>query len=180
MSEKTIHHVRIEPMGLEIDVEEGEWVLDAAFRQGLAVPHGCREGRCASCKCVLVDGDVEMEDYSTFALSETERDGGQILLCRTYAYSDITVELLNKRPSDTVENADKTGILRDMVLDVVSLDIDDINLGPLLHSVSEYRPIYPDHYSGDPVIRDCVTMGWNGVWSIRWTNPFYIWLLESL
>lgn len=95
MSEKTIHSVRIEPMGLEIEVEEGEWVLDAAFRQGLAVPHGCREGRCASCKCVLVEGDVEMEDYSTFALSETDRDGGQILLCRTYAYSDITVELLN-------------------------------------------------------------------------------------
>lgn len=95
MSEKTIHHVRIEPMGLEIEVEEGEWVLDAAFRQGLAIPHGCREGRCASCKCVLVDGDVEMEDYSTFALSESDRDGGQVLLCRTHAYSDITVELLN-------------------------------------------------------------------------------------
>jgi hypothetical protein len=92
----------------------------------------------------------------------------------------ITVELLNKRPTDTVENADKTGILQDMVLDVVSLEIDDINLGPLLHSVSEYRPVYPEHYSGDPVILDCVTLGWNGVWSIRWTNPFYIWLLESL
>ena len=82
MSEKTIHSVRIEPMGLEIEVEEGEWVLDAAFRQGLAVPHGCREGRCASCKCVLIEGDVEMEDYSTFALSESDRDGGQILLCQ--------------------------------------------------------------------------------------------------
>lgn len=92
----------------------------------------------------------------------------------------ITVELLNKRPTDTVENADKTGILQDMVLDVVSLEIDDINLGPLLHSVSEYRPVYPEHYSGDPVILDCVTLGWNGVWSIRWTNPFYIWLLENL
>ena len=92
----------------------------------------------------------------------------------------ITVELLNKRPTDTVENADKTGILQDMVLDVVSLEIDDIDLGPLLHSVGEYRPVYPDHYSGDPVIRGGVTLGWNGTWSISWTNPFYIWLLENL
>ena len=95
MSDKTIHSVRIEPMGLEIEVEEGEWILDAVFRQGLAVPHGCREGRCSSCKCVLIEGDVEMEEYSTMALPDYERDGGQILLCRSHAYSDITVELLN-------------------------------------------------------------------------------------
>ena len=95
MSEKKTHTVRFEPVGVEMEVEEGEWILDAAFRQGIAVPHGCREGRCSSCKCVLLDGDVEVEDYSTFALPDYERDNGQILLCRSYAYSDITVELLN-------------------------------------------------------------------------------------
>lgn len=94
MSE-AVHSVRFEPVGLEIEVEEGEWVLDAAFRQGLALPHGCRQGICSSCKCVLIDGDVDIEDYSTFALPESDRDSGQILLCRTHAYSDITVELLN-------------------------------------------------------------------------------------
>ena len=95
MSEKTIHTVRFEPVGVEMEVEEGEWVLDAAFRQGLAIPHGCREGRCSSCKCVLVEGDAEVEQYSTFALPDYERDSGHVLLCRTYAYSDLTVELLN-------------------------------------------------------------------------------------
>lgn len=78
-----------------MEVEEGEWILDAAFRQGIAVPHGCREGQCSSCKCLLVEGDVEVEDYSTFALADYEREGGHILLCRSYAYSDCTVELLN-------------------------------------------------------------------------------------
>ena len=91
----TVHTVRFEPVGLEIEVEEGEWVLDAAFRQGIALPHGCRQGICSSCKCALIDGDVDIEDYSTFALPESDRDAGQILLCRTHAYSDITVELLN-------------------------------------------------------------------------------------
>ena len=42
MSEKKVHTVRFEPVGVEMEVEEGEWVLDAAFRQGIAVPHGCR------------------------------------------------------------------------------------------------------------------------------------------
>jgi propane monooxygenase reductase component len=95
MSEKKIHTVRFEPVGVEMEVEEGEWVLDAAFRQGIAVPHGCREGQCSSCKCLLVEGDVEVEDYSTFALADYERETGHILLCRSYAYSDLTVELLN-------------------------------------------------------------------------------------
>lgn len=95
MSGKTTHTVRFEPVGVEMEVEEGEWVLDAAFRQGIAVAHGCREGRCSSCKCILVEGDAEVQNYSTFALPDFERDSGHVLLCRTYAYSDITVELLN-------------------------------------------------------------------------------------
>ena len=95
MSEKRVHTVRFEPVGVEMEVEEGEWVLDAAFRQGIAVPHGCREGQCSSCKCLLIDGDVEVEDYSTFALADYERESGHILLCRSYAFSDLTVELLN-------------------------------------------------------------------------------------
>ncbi|MBY0469014.1 MAG: 2Fe-2S iron-sulfur cluster binding domain-containing protein, partial [Burkholderiaceae bacterium] len=52
MMSGAVHAVRFEPVGLEIEVEEGEWVLDAAFRQGLALPHGCRQGICSSCKCV--------------------------------------------------------------------------------------------------------------------------------
>jgi hypothetical protein len=92
----------------------------------------------------------------------------------------LTVELLNKRSTDTVENADKTAIVQDMTLDIVELEIDDINMMPLLHGVCEYRPVYPAHYSGDPVVRECVTLGWNGVWSVNWTNPYYLWLLEHL
>lgn len=95
MIEKAIHTVRFEPMGVEMEVEEGEWVLDAAFRQGIAVMHGCREGQCSSCKCLLLEGDAEVESYSTFALPDYERDSGHILLCRTYAFSDLKVELLN-------------------------------------------------------------------------------------
>ena len=95
MSEKRVHTVRFEPVGVEMEVEEGEWVLDAAFRQGIAVPHGCREGQCSSCKCLLVEGDVEVEKYSTFALPDYERETGHILLCRSYAFSDLTIELLN-------------------------------------------------------------------------------------
>lgn len=89
------HTVRLEPVGVEFEVESGETVLNAAFRQGIALPHGCKEGQCSACKCVLLDGEVDMLRYSTFALNDMEKDSGHILLCRTLAYSDMEVELLN-------------------------------------------------------------------------------------
>lgn len=95
MPAKAAYTVRFEPVGIEMEVEEGETVLDAAFRQGIALMHGCKEGQCASCKSILNQGDIELLKHSTFALSEAERDEGYILLCRTLVYSDIEVELLN-------------------------------------------------------------------------------------
>lgn len=87
--------VRLQPVGVEFEVEENETVLEAAFRQGIALPHGCKEGQCSACKCILLDGDVELKKYSTFALNDMERSQDHILLCRTLAYSDLEVELLN-------------------------------------------------------------------------------------
>src|SRR2546423_8317018 len=91
----TTHKVRFEPVGVEITASEDETVLRAAFRQGVSLMHGCKEGQCAACKSLLVEGDLEMERYSTFALADYERDQGYVLLCRSHAYSDVTVELLN-------------------------------------------------------------------------------------
>ena len=94
MADQT-HTVRFEPVGIEMNVAEGETVLDAAFRQGISVMHGCKEGQCSSCKSRLIEGDIELLKYSTFALADYERETDHILLCRTLVYSDITVELLN-------------------------------------------------------------------------------------
>ena len=95
MSDAVVHTVRLEPVGLEMEVEEGETVLNAAFRQGIALMHGCKEGQCGSCKSRLISGDIELLKYSTFALPDYERETEHILLCKTHAYSDLEVELLN-------------------------------------------------------------------------------------
>src|SRR5258708_10756256 len=74
MAEKVAHTVRFEPVGIEIEAAEDETVLEAAFRQGVSLMHGCKEGQCASCKSVLCNGDVELLQYSTFARSYAERE----------------------------------------------------------------------------------------------------------
>ena len=89
------HIVKFDPVDLDMDVREDETILDAAFRQGIALMHGCREGQCGACKSFLVEGDVQMDRYSTFALADYESDEGYILLCKAHAYSDVQIELIN-------------------------------------------------------------------------------------
>ncbi|WP_072801693.1 FAD-binding oxidoreductase [Rhodococcoides yunnanense] len=89
------HRINFEPVDIDMEVREDESILDAAFRQGIHLMHGCREGRCSACKSFVLDGDIQMENYSTFACNESEVDEGFVLLCRTHAYSDCTIELLN-------------------------------------------------------------------------------------
>lgn len=93
MGEK--HTVRFEPVGITIEADEDETVLNAAFRQGIMLMHGCKEGQCASCKSFLLDGEVDLDRYSTFALPDYEEQEGYTLLCRAHAFSDLEVELVH-------------------------------------------------------------------------------------
>src|SRR5258708_3627138 len=90
------HVVRFEPVGIEIEVDEAQTVLRAAFEQGIMLMHGCKEGQCAACKSFVLDGeDIELDRYSTFALPDFEKEEGYTLLCRAHVYEDVTIELLN-------------------------------------------------------------------------------------
>src|SRR3954452_5604706 len=89
------HTVRLEPVGIEFEVDEEETILNAAFRQGLMLMHGCKEGQCSACKSFLLEGEVDLDKYSTFALPDFEEAEGWTLLCRAHAYSDLEIELIN-------------------------------------------------------------------------------------
>lgn len=89
------HIINFEPVDIQMEVGEDEVILDAAFRQGIHLMHGCREGQCSACKSYVLDGEIQMDRYSTFACNDGEVDEGYVLLCRSHAYSDCTIELLN-------------------------------------------------------------------------------------
>lgn len=90
------HVVRFEPVGIEIEVDEEQTILRAAFEQGVSLMHGCKEGQCGSCKSFILEGeDIDHDRYSNFALPDYEKEEGYTLLCRAHAYEDLTIELLN-------------------------------------------------------------------------------------
>jgi len=113
------HLVRFEPVGIEIEVDEEQTILRAAFEQGVMLMHGCKEGQCSSCKSFVLDGDdIELDRYSTFALPDFEKEEGYTLLCRAHAYEDVTIELLNYD-----EDMIRSGLpIQDAVAEVVSND----------------------------------------------------------
>ncbi|MFY9264811.1 MAG: 2Fe-2S iron-sulfur cluster binding domain-containing protein [Solirubrobacterales bacterium] len=92
--------VTIDPIDEQIDCDEDETVLDAAFRHGYNLVYGCREGQCSACKCFLLEGEVTLKPYSTFALSDTEESQGYTLLCRAMPDTDLVVELLHYDPDN--------------------------------------------------------------------------------
>lgn len=87
-------HVEIRQVGRTIAVPEGVTILEAALADGIAYPHGCRSGRCGSCKSRLVSGNVDLLDHSRFALSDEEKAQGLILACRAIPTTDASVFVL--------------------------------------------------------------------------------------
>jgi alkane 1-monooxygenase len=79
--------------GRTVVVGPRETLLQAALREGLAFPHGCRVGGCASCRCRLVDGQVRELTETAYLLSDQELDQGVILACQAVPRGDIRVEV---------------------------------------------------------------------------------------
>ncbi|MCQ4326697.1 phenol hydroxylase [Stutzerimonas stutzeri] len=86
------YQVTIEPTGEQIEVEEGQTILQAALRQGVWLPFACGHGTCATCKVQVLDGEVEIGAASPFALMDVERDEGKVLACCAMPQSDLTIE----------------------------------------------------------------------------------------
>lgn len=86
------YNVTIEPTGEQIEVEEGQTILQAALRQGVWLPFACGHGTCATCKVQVLEGDVEIGAASPFALMDIEREEGKVLACCATVQSDVTIE----------------------------------------------------------------------------------------
>ena len=84
--------VTLRPSGRSFAVDAGEPVLQAAIREGIGLPYGCRDGACGSCKSRLLEGRVIHGAHQQRALSVAEEDAGWILPCCAAAQTDLVIE----------------------------------------------------------------------------------------
>ena len=153
--------VLFEPIGEEIDCDEEESVLDAAFRHGFNLVYGCREGQCSACKAYLLEGEVVLKPYSTFALSESEETNGYTLLCRAMPEEDLVVELLHFDPDNyRLENPIRDGSATVTAVEALTHDIRRLELrgrragGLLVPARPVRRPLGARDRRGAAVVLD--------------------------
>jgi len=89
----TGHTVTLQPSGNTFSVAPGETVLEAAIRQNLELPYGCRNGACGSCKAKIAQGRVDYGEHQAATLTDEEKAAGKVLLCCARPLGDLTVEV---------------------------------------------------------------------------------------
>jgi hypothetical protein len=88
----------------------------------------------------------------------------------------LKIRLENKTDQDTIESEDKSAIVKDMLLNIKSIEIDQISINQLMWDSSKFIADSP----AIPTLVKCVNLGWNGTYVLEFTTPFYLWLLENL
>src|SRR6267154_820136 len=157
--------VRIAQADRTIDVPTGATILATALDAGISYPFGCQSGNCGACKSHLVKGEVMMEGYSEFALSDEEKARGLILACRAVPWEDSEVAWLEE--DDLVVHPRRLLDCKVVGLDDATHDIKRIRLaiasgGPFDFSAGQFASVTfegcpPRDYSmanvpGDPVL----------------------------
>lgn len=83
--------LQVMPQGITIDIASGQTLLEAALAKGIAFPHDCTVGTCASCKSRLKQGRVREATPFGYTLSKHELDAGFILACQAFPRDELTV-----------------------------------------------------------------------------------------
>ena len=86
------HQITIKPSNHVFVAESGETVLQAALREGYALPYGCRNGACGTCKGKIIQGTVDFGSHNEDTLTEMEKQAGMALFCCAIPLSDLILE----------------------------------------------------------------------------------------
>lgn len=88
--------VRLVPSGTVFELADGETVLSAALRQGVQLPHGCKNGICNTCAMRILSGTVSV---GAKTISGSSVSPPEILVCCARTKSDIVIGFVDEAPA---------------------------------------------------------------------------------
>ncbi len=94
--------VSVPGSGHEFSIENDEKVLDAALRQGVGLPYGCRNGACGKCAGDLLAGEIEY-DKELRSLAKDAEKQGKALFCQALAKSDLSIAVREISAASDIE-----------------------------------------------------------------------------
>lgn len=90
---KQPRNVVLEGRAEPVVVKGKETILEAALSAGVPFPSDCRVGACGTCKCRLIEGQVEERSEKAYVLSKSDIAAGYILGCQSSPKTDIRIAL---------------------------------------------------------------------------------------
>ena len=86
-----------------LEVNRGEYILEAAEAEGYDWPFSCRAGACANCAAILTEGEIEMDMQQI--LSQDEVDERNVrLTCIGSPEADEVQIVYNAKHLDYLQN----------------------------------------------------------------------------
>ena len=86
-----IFTVKVEPAGLQYDVEGDLSLLEAAEMSRVQLPSSCRNGTCRTCMCRMLSGEVSYA-IEWPGLTAEEKAEGYVLPCVARPLSNVVLE----------------------------------------------------------------------------------------
>lgn len=81
--------ITIDGSARSFSMDKDQSILDAALENALDAPYACKAGVCSTCKCKVLEGEVEM--IANHSLADYEVAQGYVLSCQSFPVSDRIV-----------------------------------------------------------------------------------------
>ena len=86
-----------------LDVNEGEYILEAAEAKGYDWPFSCRAGACANCAAILRDGEIEMDMQQILSDEEVEEKNVRLTCIGSPGADEVRI-VWNAKHLDYLQN----------------------------------------------------------------------------
>lgn len=145
-------YLEVRPLGRRLGFSRGENLLDVLMRENVPVSYSCTAGRCGTCRCKVLDGDVD--ERLAIAPHLLPADGvRRVLACQTWLDSDCVIEI--PEPDEVVVHPAK--VLKATVVEIhdATHDIRVLRLKPAKslafapgqYATLQFSPEYARQYS---------------------------------
>jgi 2Fe-2S type ferredoxin len=86
-----------------LEVNEGEYILEAAEAQGYDWPFSCRAGACANCAAIVIKGEIDMDMQQILSDEEVEEKNVRLTCIGSAATDEVRI-VYNAKHLDYLQN----------------------------------------------------------------------------
>ena len=123
-------------------------------------------------------------DNQEIQTGEVDSDGILIEFHSPVTFGDhheLKIDFINKQLGDTKVDSDGN-IMNDMILNIEQIMFNDVDIGILKWTGSVFKLQSPIVHNGERKTEflECVNLGMNGSWILKFYSPIYLWLIEHM